>query len=465
MECLSLYHRFCEVIDQHHLVDTGDRLLLAVSGGVDSVVLFHLFYRLQSELSLHLTLVHIHHGLRGDEADRDARFVSSLGDLFQTPVLIQKVDVPSFRQSSRRSPEESARILRYQQLNALIREHHANACALGHHLNDQAETILHHFIRGTGPQGLIGMRWKNGPFIRPLLHFSRSEIETYAREHSLTYVTDSTNAHLQYTRNRIRHRLIPFIEAELNPAILESLKRTGIIFYQVDEFLRHESKRAFEACIIRHQKNKIVLDIHQFFQYFNIIQIYVLYHIVDVLTDSSTMLPAWAQFRFLDLLRQPRIGAHLHIPGQITIQVDHDGLVFFRGNQEIEPQLLPLNQWISAGTWAIRATPVDRSEVESIVSTNPAVECIDSASLHQPLQVRRLQAGDRFKPIHCAGHKNVAQFLSDAKVPLHERAHIPILVDANGIVWVVGYRIDDRVKVTDQSDQLIKLEMRKEFND
>ncbi|MBN2008294.1 tRNA lysidine(34) synthetase TilS [candidate division KSB1 bacterium] len=460
-----LHTRIKNTIDTYHLLSKGDSVLIAVSGGVDSVVLTHVLWRLRESWRLTLHLIHIHHGLRGEEADRDEQFVQEFGASLNIPVLPQRVDVNGYVQEHRTSVEDAARTLRYQCFQEVLESQPADVVALGHHADDQAETILDHFIRGSGPAGLSGMRRKNGPFIRPLLDVTRQEIETYAHSEGLKYIIDSTNADIRFKRNKIRHRLIPFLKDEFNPSIVDGLLRTGTVFSQVHDYFVSEAAHAVEYCTIQAQKDKIILDIHRFFQYFNIIQIYVLYHIVDVLAGQKVQLPVTTQFRFLEFLKENRIGSKLELPDNWEILIDHDGLVFHRPVNRNETVSVTPDRWVVFGCQRFLVSEHQRAGIDIRFGADRFMEYIDREQVSMPLTLRTFQPGDRFVPFNNSGGKKISDFFTDLKVPLHERPYVPILFDQAGIVWVAGYRIADRVKITEQTTHILKLEMRKDLHD
>jgi tRNA(Ile)-lysidine synthase len=456
-----------DVIREHQLLNNGNHVLIAVSGGIDSVTLTNVLWHIRESWQLKIHLIHINHGLRGYDADRDERFVHDLGASLNLPVSAKTVDVRAFVKQMHCSLEEGARMVRYQCFGEFLTSLQADVVALAHHADDQAETVLDHFLRGSGLRGLAGMRWKNGHNIRPLLDVTRQDIETYAHAEGLKYVTDITNTDERMKRNRIRHTLIPLLQREFNPSIVSGLNRTATIFSHAHDYFVNEAVKSMERCAIQIQKEKIILDIHQFFQYFNIIKIYVLYYIVNTLAGKEIQIPSSLQWRFLKFIEQHHIGTKLELPEGLEILIDHDGLVFHRPCQTISAVPVAMNCWqrIDGESIAIRVMVCNDALHEPKKNKPSSIEYLDLDHVHAPLVMRTFIPGDSFVPLNGMGSKTVSDFFTDLKVPLHERYHIPLLLDQRGIIWIAGYRIADRVKLTDRTTRVLTLELRKDFHD
>lgn len=464
---MTLKEKFQKTLNENIPDIENRKVLLAVSGGVDSIVLLHLFHSITETYQLKLKILHLNHGIRLQEADRDENFVKQLGESYKIPVITKTVNVPEYANRNKYSIEEAARELRYQFFEEELSTTNFNYVALAHHMNDQAETLLDHFIRGSGVRGLTGMTVKNGPYIRPLLEITRNEIETYASENGLNYIIDSSNQNTRYRRNKIRHKLIPYLIEEFNPSIVNSLSKTSRIFQDTDRYLQYEAKKAFHHCLKKDEKEKIILDINQFFKYFNIIQVYVLYHILKLLVIDIKKLDFHKIITFLELIKKNRSGNRLLIDDEWEILIDHDMIVFHRLNTsyfqfEIDPGT---DIQIQSCALRILTSIIDKSDLPQAYSHDRNIEYINFDLIEKPLIIRAFLPGDKFIPLNMNGHKKVSDFFTDLKVPLHNRNCIPILTCSSGIVWIVGYQIDDRFKITENCKKVLKLEVRKDFND
>ena len=463
---MDLITRFKKVITEQHLIRKKDKVLIAVSGGVDSVVLFHLFYYIKDEFLFSLKIVHLNHNIRGEEANRDRKFVEQLAEQYNIPASVAEVDVPQYIQEQKCSLEEGARILRYQFFNEELEKSEYNYLALGHNANDQAETILDHFIRGSGIRGLSGMSYIRGQFIRPMLSFTRKEIETYAQKNSLSYVTDTSNMEIKYKRNKIRHQLIPYLQTEFNPNIVNIILQTGNIIRENNIFLKSEAKKAFKACLISLKKNKIILDINQFLSYFSVLQVYVLFYLLELLLIEEKALNFPKINIFLSYIKKGKIGTKFPISNDWEILIDHNGLVLYqpRGDFEFKITLKKHYAFFDKEKF-FTAELINKEQLPKIFTGNKNVEYIDFDKAKYPLRIRNYRPGDRFIPLNMKGHKKVSDFFTDKKVPLHIRKEIPLLTCSEGIIWIVGYQIDDRFKITDNSQTILKVEIKEGEND
>lgn len=459
---MELFDKLKANLISDNLVEQGDKILLAVSGGLDSTALLHLFSKIQSSFDLELGIVHVHHGIRGEEADRDLEFVRSLSLRYNLPFYFKKVDVKKFAREKRYSLEESARMLRYQAYEELLEQTQFVKLATGHTADDQAETILDHFLRGSGILGMRGMLKQRGPYIRPLLTYSRKELESYVLQNHLEFREDSTNTELRYRRNRIRKELIPYLRKYFNRNLINTLDRIAEIFQENEEFLQAQANEVYKSLVLISKKDKIVLDIHGFLSYFKIVRKYVLFRACDELSISRNFLNFDKIQRILDLISQKQIGKRIPITQEWQLSIDHDGVVISKKRKLVcSPKKFNVLERSSLRfqehefRWSI----LDHAEVVAF-NRNPKVEIVDFDRIGSQLLLRNFVPGDRFIPLNFTGHKKVANYFSDRKVPLHLRDEIPILESSQGIAWVCGYCLDDRFKVTGSTTQFLKLEMR-----
>ncbi len=460
----DLLNKFTSFIVQHQLIQIDDHVLVAVSGGIDSVVLFHLLFQLKDQLHLKLEILHINHCLRGEAADRDQQFVEELAKAHEVAFISRKIDVPKFIGNKNFSEEQGARILRYRFFEWALKKSGANCIALGHHADDQVETVIEHFLRGSGVKGLSGMPIRRNKFVRPLLFATRQEIETYAKSHSLHFVIDSTNEMIEYRRNRIRHELIPYLKQHFNPAIETVVLRSAMIMDEVESYLTDQARLAVEKCLVSVKKQKIILDIDSFLNYFILIQKYVLYQLMDRLLLDRSILTARKLDRILKLIADQQSGKRVQLNSEWDIRIDHQSLVFQKARSldfEIDVTIdtvVPLLDGDSIfGTELISVDQVPKRFAE-----DKRIEYIDYDKVQGNLKIRNFRIGDRFRPLKLKGEKKLSDYFIDQKIPLHERKEIPLLVCDAGIIWIIGYQIDDRFKITSKTKRVLKLQLVKE---
>jgi tRNA(Ile)-lysidine synthase len=449
----------------NNLIKKGDCILLAVSGGLDSVALLHLFSKIQDFFQLKLAVVHVNHGIRGEEADGDLEFVRSLSDQYNLPFYFQKVDALKFAREQRYSLEESARILRYQVYEETLKKSKFAKLATGHTANDQAETILQHLLRGSGILGMSGIAETRGPYIRPLLIFTRNELKTYVKQHELQYRQDSTNRELKYRRNRIRNELIPYLEKNFNPNLIKTLNHLGEIFAENEQFLKFHANESFDTLVVYRKKNKIILDINHFLNYFIILRKYIIFRVFEELSINRNLLNFDKLSKILKLISNKEIGKQITFDKDWGLYIDHDGIVIKKNVQPFPKTKLNVLEKgpVRFRDYEFGWTIFERQYLKNF-DENPNIEFLDLEQTGSQLYLRNFQPGDRFIPLNFTGHKKVADYFSDRKIPHHFREEIPILESNRGIVWICGYCIDDRFKVTSDSKRILKVEMKEVSN-
>jgi len=457
---MDLALEFERTILAHRLLDQGDRVLLAVSGGLDSVVLMDVFQGIRASLQLQLHVVHVHHGLRGEEANRDADFVQSLARRYQVQFTLKKVDTKELASRRRLSLEEAARILRYEAFEEALEETGFIKVATAHSASDQTETVLDRFLRGSGIRGLGGISRTRAPYIRPFLDFTRQELHNHAVQQNLQYREDSSNSDVRFKRNRIRHQLIPLLEGSFNPNLTRTVNRSAAILRETELFLNDFASNAFKALVFLDNKNEIILDHDRFINYFDIVKKYIIFIACDFLRIDRNYLTFEKLERILKLIHHRRIGKRVLINKECELLVDHDGIVIRKGGRNRKAERLDLHKedsFVFDG-YEFRWSIIERS-AEVNFTTNTTVELFDFDAVGSKLQLRNFRPGDRFVPLNFNGRKKIADYFSDRKVPHRLRDAIPILESGEDIVWVCGYCIDDRFKVTKSTNRLLKMEM------
>ncbi|RMH87151.1 MAG: tRNA lysidine(34) synthetase TilS [Calditrichaeota bacterium] len=460
----SLKYRFLQFTNRHRLIQPQQAILIAVSGGVDSVVLLHLLVTWQQFFRSRLGVAHFNHQLRGSSADEDEAFVAELSREFQLPFYAGRGDVRNLAHRQRRSLEEAARMAREAFLVETCEQNGFDHIATGHNLNDQAETMLMRLLQGAGVSGLAGIRLRRGRFIRPLLFAEREAIVEYAAHHQLTYREDPTNRDLRFVRNRIRHRLLPLLRETFHLSRLDSFLRTGLILQEWLEMLEEEVQQALSAVKILPGQNKIALDIPAYCQYFSQIQVKVLEFIIAQLTGERQTLTFRRFESFSRWLEKGGRGKILVHPG---IQAWREGeqILFQLSAEENLPEKVDV--WLNPGdayrneTLQIEVS-IGFAPREAIdFRLSPHTEFLDADQLRFPLRLRTWQPGDKLQPLGANYLKKVSDLLTDCRsLPLPKQSML-VLESAGEIVWVVGCRIGENYKITPQTKRVLKLEMNK----
>jgi len=462
-------HRF---IAQHKMIEDGETVLVAVSGGADSLALLYGLHALHSQLNCELHVVHLNHCIR-TEAEADAEFVQQHAAHLDLPCTIQHAEVPRLVKQWKLSVEAAGRKARYQFYESVCTEVSATKVALGHHQDDIAETVLMNLIRGSGTTGLKGIApVRDIKFIRPLVRSTRQQIEAFLTSIGVTPRQDTTNTDVNYLRNRVRHELIPQLARDYNPNIKTGLSRTADVLSTESEYLNTVARKAFETCRIHSPHKNVVLDRVKFRQYHIALQRRMLRQSVfEMLGDISDLYFAHCE-AMLNLVEADTPNTVLALPNDLRFRRAYQQLIFERKPVEIESFAYPvttvgktsiaiLNTEITAelGDVASRGTvTLPDGKLEAIFDYDKLRKVFAKPSSETvPLIVRNRQQGDRFQPYGMRGTKKIKDFLIDAKVPRFKRDSIPLLVCGDEILWVIGYTTSDTFKIKSDTRQYLYL--------
>ncbi len=473
----TLEQRVSRYIEKNGLLEPGQKLLVAVSGGPDSVCLLHCLWQLRQELGVSLHAVHLNHGLRGQESDADAEYVSGLARSLQIPLTTGKEDIKAYQAGKRLTLEEAAREVRYRFLAQTAQSTGAAGVATGHTLNDQAETILMHIIRGSGTAGLHGLQSRQTlqfsgislSVLRPLLEVSRQETEAYCARFDLKPRQDSSNLSLAPLRNRIRQELLPLL-ASYNPAVIDSLLRLSRIARDDLELLNEAAAQAWKK-VIDKQNKLLIFDKKIMKGLPPSLQRQLFRRAVNELLGSLKDIETRHIEELMEALDKPP-GRQIDLPEGLVFLIEYDRYLLGFNPEELVP--LP----VLKGEYEVKIpgeTLIPGWKIEASIKTRslsrPAVENKGnlSASLFQAtfdrekvgdkVIVRPRQPGDRFHPLGMAGTKKLGEFMLDAEIPRLWRDRIPVFSTPNQVIWVAGWRMDELVKIAAATRQVLELKM------
>ncbi len=445
------------------LLNKGDTVIVAVSGGPDSLCLLHILKELTPEFKLNLIVAHLNHCLR-PEASQEADGVRKLSSAWSLPFESRAVDIRSYKKELGISEEEAGRKARYSFLFEVAQKYGASKIALGHHLDDQAETVLLNLIRGTGIDGLAGMlprRHRGNVFlIRPLLGLRRSDIESYNLEHQLEPFTDSSNLETNYTRNRLRLELIPQLQEQYNPRIREALIRLASLAADDRLFLKNLAKKKY-INLARFVDQKTILDKHALLDLPPALTGRVLRVALQKYVPVAEIGNIHIR-QLLDLAEDGRTGRKLTLPGRLDAYTSYNHLVIKRliasDQEEFAPAKLQIPGKVTLpGGRVISARIEDAGNLSWPPAAYRAYLDLDKVSSDY-LIIRPRRSGDRFHPQGAPGSKKLKSFLIDQKVPFYKRLNLPLVTKGEEIVWVAGMRIADPYKISGETEQAVVLE-------
>ena len=452
--------RVLETIKRHDLLSTGDVVLAAVSGGPDSVAMLHALVSLAGALQVPVSAAHLNHMLRGAEANADEQYVRRLCRRFRVPCTTEKKDVARIARQTHMSIEQAARAARYEFLERVADQLNASRIAVAHTSDDQVETILLNLLRGTGSDGLAGMPIRRERIIRPLLEVSRADVREYCAEKGLSPRTDASNLSFKMARNRIRNQVLPLLERE-QPAIRANLLRTARVLAREAAFLTDLAQRRLGGIVLQRGPSSVVLNAARLKRADAALQGRIIREAIrylqGVLTDIEQV-----HIEAVAALLQGHSGRMLHLPGPLVVSYSQGQLVFATKPLPAQSEtchLLQIPGTVSAPSLGIEicAQAIERARAPSIKTQQPLVAMLDRAAVREPVVVRTWQRGDRFHPLGAPGSMKLHDFFINQKIPRHERGRVPIVSDVQGIIWVVGHRIDERCRVTEGTAVVLRL--------
>jgi tRNA(Ile)-lysidine synthase len=446
-------------IAKHSMLSGGDRVLVGLSGGPDSVCLLTVLHKLKDELSLKLHAVYVDHGLRPGETPGEIEFCKKLCEGLSIPFVVRFVEVNTYAKEQGMNKQEAARELRYKAFDEVFADIRADRLAMGHTADDQVETFFMRFFRGSGPKGLSGIPPVRARIIRPLIEVERNDIEKFLDEEGVNSMVDSSNLKEDYLRNKLRLLVMPEIR-KINPGILETVSRTMDILREEEKYFDLIVTMTLMKLISR----KTDLCIELFLTPMEAMDKVILRRVLRRAIDETRSLRSMEFIHIediIDLIKKGRHGDRLYLPKGLRVIKTYSTLVI---TSEVPQRLQTLTLAVPGEVVLkeIRATLKASVEDKAVsFQDGKTVAVFDADKVGTVLTIRAREKGDVFYPMGFGKRKKLQDFFVDEKVPRDERDSIPILVSGNGIVWIAGYRGDEKFKVTEKTIRFLILEFRK----
>jgi tRNA(Ile)-lysidine synthase len=455
----NLLNKVLKYISDNELLRSEDTVIVAVSGGADSMALLDILSNLK-ELRLNLVVAHLDHMLRGDESRGDVSFVRDAADQYGLPFELRSLDIRSFSLQRKLSLEEAGREARYAWFNEVAVKYAARAVALGHHADDQAETVLMRLLRGAGTTGLSGIPVRSGEkYVRPLLCCTRSEIEDYLIERNLSFRTDSSNNDTSFLRNRIRHELLPDLET-YNPSIRDRLLATAGILSDDEELLKSITEQSFKQMAIVVGES-VEIEIPALLVELRGLRLR-LYRRAILSVKGNLDHITWKHLqRIDDLALSGKANSHFRLPGHLRIAICYNTLTIdaFGGNGSGPFEILIDGPGVYPLPGCRQLILTAGSPPENWKDLPACKAYIDACATPFPWIVRTFRDGDRFTPFGMNGSKKLKDFFIDMKIPLKTRRNIPLITANDKILWVAGLRLAEEARLTASAKSLIAAEL------
>lgn len=451
--------RISRTVDRFSMIGEGERVLVAVSGGADSVALLETLCRLAPGRRWALAMAHLHHGLRGTEADRDESFVRSLADRTGVPLVCRRLEPGILRDRRGRSLEEAARDARYRFLREAAASSDVSRIALGHNRGDQAETVLMNVVRGTGIDGLKGMLpVRDGLFVRPLLYVSRQEILEFLKRQGLSFQEDTTNRDQRFFRNRLRRDLLPHLSSRYNRRVAEGLGQLADIARRESDFLEQAVREVLERFGLWQAGPRMEISLDDLAGLHEAVR----YRVVKVLLDrlaAGRRVGLGHVEAVLELAAGGRPQGAIHLPGGVTAVREYGRLLLTTGVRENAGYeyavTVPGRVTVPEAGCRLRFSLVEPPGGRG--SGRTAI--FDADAITWPLTIRQPRPGDRIRPLGLGGTKKLQDVFTDGKIPRSRRSVVPVLADRGGILWVAGVCRGDHARVTDRTLRMLQVDI------
>jgi tRNA(Ile)-lysidine synthase len=460
-----MIQKVISTIEKNLMFNKGDIVIVGVSGGPDSICLLHLLNELSNQLEIKLIVAHVNHCLRGLEADKDQEFVHNFCEDLKIECYSKRIDINKIAEMNNVSSETAGRDARYEYFNELKSKFKANKIALAHNANDQAETVLMRIIRGTGLEGLVGIKpVRDDVFVRPLINISRNQIEEYCAINNISTRVDKTNFENIYARNKIRLELIPYIEKNFNSDIVNGLIRLGDTAKKDNDFIEKQADFSYKRYCHRKQGKVIIGN-----EAFNEDEAVLSRLIRRAYQEVSGNLYNFEKIHIYDIIniQKQGTGKEVTLPSAVNAINDYGDIIITKnekskelGKYEFYLHINKENRIQHIGKSITLKLLENKNKIN--FTDKPNVRNFDFDKIKGDIKVRNRKDGDKFIPLGMKGTKKLKDLFIDLKVEKGERSKIPLICFGDDIAWIVGYRVSDKFKITEDTKNILQIRLESE---
>jgi tRNA(Ile)-lysidine synthase len=454
----AILEQIALTIEKHKMLAHGDRVLVGISGGPDSVALLTILLKLSKLFGISLGAVYVNHHLRPKEHSAEEKFCQQICSKLGVPLFVEQRHVPSIAKRNKIGIEEAGREIRYAVYDDLCCSHGFTKVALGHQRNDNVETILFRIIRGTGLSGLKGIPPYRGRIIRPLIETSRSDILTWLKSHRLGHCVDSSNLESEYRRNIIRNQILPSLRSKLNPSVDSAFLRLAASADEAETFCDRAMQRPIALSVSRSVGGKIILDLNKWRKYDTFVRRRLLRY---CLTELSPRIQS-PDRDVIERLYEFVVGTVIRcsVPEGITCEKAGTCLYFYRRAGVLKQIVLIVPGTVEITSMGASIAVRMRMTAGAKRARRSLTVALDADKLDGELTIRSIREGDRFTPLGMSGTKKIGDYFTDKKIDRPLRDETPVVCDSHGIVWLVGYEIADRVKCDAATRKVVEIAVR-----
>lgn len=443
--------KIIKFIDKHNLINEGDKILIALSGGPDSVFALHFFNKFKKRFKIEIAAVHLNHKLRGKDSERDEKFCKDLCDKLKVELISTQIEIKKLKSESRKSIEEVARNERYKFFEYASTKLHSEKIITAHNQDDNTETVMLNLIKGTGTKGLAGIPVNRGKIIRPLLCLSKDEILGYLKQSNIKYRRDKSNDENEYQRNIIRNKVLPIIRSEINPSLNETVFRTSNNLRFLSTVISKQAEKYFEK-FVQQNENTSKIDLNLFRQVETMFVDEVIKLSLEKFLQTDISSKDIAKIKSLF---EYQVGKEVKFKNaSYAVRERNEIIIRKKKSSELKERKIKAGQTVQIGDKWISISTVKNSR---FIMSQTGCEFVSINVQHPTFTLRPWKEGDKFKPLGMKNFKKVSDFLTDLKIPASNKKEQLVLTYRNQVIWVVGLRIDDRYKITSQTKRAIKL--------
>ncbi|RDY22992.1 tRNA lysidine(34) synthetase TilS [Romboutsia maritimum] len=459
-----IFDKVRSTINKYNLIEKGDKIVLGLSGGPDSVCLLHILNRLKEELDIEVYAAHLNHQIRGIEAQKDALYVSKICEDMGITFFVKSINVPEYCEKKGVSLEEGARTLRYNMFDEIKKKTKSNKIAIAHNLNDQAETVLMRIMRGTGLQGLRGIEYiRDGVIIRPILDIQREDIEAYCEQFNLKPRIDKTNLESIYTRNKIRLQLLPYMKDNFNSNVIESIVRMSNSLKCDSDYIEKEALIKFDE-ISKKSKDAVEIELSKYITLHNAVKVRIFRNSIKHILGDTNFIDQKHIEDIIELESDSKIDKMINLPRGVFAYRKKNSIILTTKeivNEEIDfCYNIPSNGFIKIKELGvIIETKTMSIERYKSIKVDKSSKKFDFNKIKGGIIIRNREPGDKIKL--SVGSKKIKDLFIDLKIPREDRCKVPIIKDDQGIICVGDYKESENYKIDSETKEVLKVSFKK----
>lgn len=457
-----MIEKVAQFVAKWKMLSEGDKVIVGVSGGADSVCLLFVLMELQKKIGFQIIVVHVNHLLRGEDAEHDEKYVRELCEKYHLVCEVYRENVELIAKKRKESLEEAGRNVRREAFEKTLQKYYGTKIALAHHRNDSAETLLMNLARGSGLAGLGGIRPITENRIRPLLCLERKEIEEYLQKNHICYCTDKTNFSDDYTRNRIRNHVIQTLEQGVNEKTVAHFAETMERMWELQDYMKEETEKLY-ACVTLTKEKKIFLLKEEYEKVHSVFRGFIIKKAIVSIAKREKDIHA-VHIEEVRKLMENQVGKEISLPYGICAYRCYEGICLLSVNekeQEIQQEKIEVDLWKNnhkqMGEWKISYEIKEAEERERIEIENPYTKCFDYDIMNSAITIRTRAAGDYITINENGAKQKLKSYFINEKIPKKERDKILLLAEGNHILWVIGYRRGCAYQIGKNTKQILQI--------